>query len=235
VRVPLVVRKDSPDILRLPGLSAELYGGALGGEARVELGSIFRYELLLRASQVQLEQFGRRNLGSGVELSGLATANLHLKAEGTDLSGLSGSGNVKVPNGKMYRLPLLLDLLKWLGLRLPDRTAFEQAQATFAIEGDRIRIDQLDLFGNAISVRGQGTLKIDGSDLNLDLNADWGRIAQLLPPGINDLSREISNQLLRIKVRGEVGKVRFEKELVPIVTDPLKRVWTGIWPGAGQK
>jgi hypothetical protein len=132
----------------------------------------------------------------------------------------------------MYRLPLLLDLLKWLGLRLPDRTAFEQAHVTFAIDGDRVQINQLDLFGNAVSVRGQGTLKLDGSDLNLELNADWGRIAQLLPPGINDLSREISNQLLRIKVRGKVNAVRFEKELVPIVTDPLKRVWTGLrWQG----
>jgi len=53
---------------------------------------------------------------------------------------------VDVPNGKMYRLPLLLDLLKWLGLRLPDRTAFEQAHVTFAIDGDRAQINQLDLF-----------------------------------------------------------------------------------------
>jgi len=49
--------------------------------------------------------------------------------------------------------------------------------------------------------------------------------------GINDLSREISNQLLRIKVRGKVSAVRFEKELVPMVTDQLKRVW----PGAQKK
>ena len=40
-----------------------------------------------------------------------------------------------VPSGKLARLPLLLDLLKWLGLRLPDRTAFEQAHADFRIEG----------------------------------------------------------------------------------------------------
>ena len=55
VRIPLVVWKNSPDILRLPGLSAELFGGTLGGEGRVELGSIFRYEMLLRASQVKLD------------------------------------------------------------------------------------------------------------------------------------------------------------------------------------
>ena len=74
-----------------------------------------------------------------------------------------------------------------------------------------------------------------GEPVWLQMRAVPGQVAQLLPAGINDLSREISNQLLRIKVRGKVGAVRFEKELVPIVTDPLKRVWTGVWPGGGKK
>ena len=113
-------------------------GGTIGGEGRIEFGSIFRYELLVKASQVHLEQFGQRNLGSKAELSGLATAGLHLIGEGNEPGGLKGNGVVDVPNGKMYRLPLLLDLLKWLGLRLPDRTAFEQAHVTFAIDGDRV-------------------------------------------------------------------------------------------------
>ena len=80
----------------------------------------------------------------------------------------------------------------------------------------------------SISVRGAGALNLDGSRLNLDLHADWGRLAQLLPPGITRLSREVSNQLLRIKVRGSVGDVKFEQELVPLVVDPLKKVLTGL-------
>src|SRR5206468_2029289 len=135
-----------------------------------------------------------------------------------------------VPSGKMYRLPLLLDLLKWLGLRLPDRTAFEQAHVQFKIDGPRLQISELDLFGNAISVRGSGSMNMDGSDVKLDLNADWGRLSQLLPSGINDLSRELSNQLLRVKVRGRVGALKFEQELVPLVTDPLKKLWRGLTP-----
>lgn len=235
VRAPLEVWKNSPDILRLPGFRAQLYGGTVGGEGRVEFSSIFRYELLLRASQVRLEEFGRQNFAGRAELSGVATAGLHLWGDGDKLDGLHGNGLIDVPSGKMYRLPLLLDLMKWLGLRLPDRTAFEQARVAFGIEGPRVQIRELDLYGSAVSVRGSGTVNLDGSDLNLDLNADWGRIAQLLPAGINDLSRELSNQLLKIKVRGKVGAVRFEKELVPIVTDPLKRVWNGVFPTSGKK
>ena len=125
-------------------------------------------------------------------------------------------------------LRVLLDLLKVLNLRAPDRTAFEQAHAVFRIEGPRLHIDELDLAGSAVSVHGQGGMKLDGSEVKLDLHADWGRLWPLLPPGINTLSREVSHQLLKIKVRGEVSQLKFEQELVPVVSEPLKKIWNGL-------
>jgi hypothetical protein len=175
--------------------------------------------------QFQLEQFGRQNLGPDPQLEGAASAALHLWGEGTDLSGLKGDGRLDVPHGKMYRLPLLLDLLKAFGLRVPDRTAFEEAHVRFKIEGPQVRIDKLDLIGNAISLRGQGTLNLDGSNVNLDFNADWSRFPQMLPEGISAIPRAISDQVLKIKMRGKIGKPRFEKELMPAVVEPIKRAF----------
>ena len=180
------------------------------------------------ALHVQLEEFGKHNkLGPDAQLKGPAVASLYLKGDGSDPSGLRGDGRVEVANGKLYRLPLLLDLLKAFGLRLPDRTAFEQARMIFAIEGPKMRIHGLDLFGSAISLRGQGTLNLDGSNLNLDFSADWGRMPQMLPPGISDLSQAISDQLFKIKLRGKINSPRFEKELIPGVVDPLKKALRG--------
>ena len=155
---------------------------------------------------------------------GPARAALYLSGEGADLSGLRGNGRIQVDNGKMLRLPLLLDLLKAFGLRMPDRTAFEQARVVFGIAGPQLRIGQLDLIGSAISLRGQGTLNLDNNDLNLDFSADWGRVPQVLPPGISDLSQALSDQMFRIKMRGQVGAVKYEKELLPGVLDPLRKV-----------
>jgi hypothetical protein len=235
VHIPLAVWKSSPDILRLPDLKAGFFGGTLGGEGRIEFGSIFRYEMLLQASQVQLEQFGRHNFGSSAELSGQATAALHLTGEGTDLEGVKGNGRLDVPVGKLYRLPLLLDLLKWLGLGRADRTAFDQALARFRIDGPRMHVTQLALYGRAVSLRGQGSMNLDGTDLNVDLNADWGRLPQLLPPGLSDVSRGLNDQLLRIMVRGSLADVRFEKEFVPLVTDPLKKLFGAASEPSGQR
>ena len=106
---------------------------------------------------------------------------------------------------------------------MPDRTAFEQAHVAFAIDNGKLHIQQMDLIGGAVSLRGQGTLNLDGTNLNLDFNADWGRMPQILPPGISDLAQAASDQMLRIRMRGKVGEPRFDKELLPGVIDPLKK------------
>jgi hypothetical protein len=216
---------ETPDTLSLYDLKANLFGGFVGGEARFTFSSPIRYEVKLDALNVQLEQFGRHNqLGSDAQLQGPARASLHLTGEGTDLSGLRGNGSIEVPRGKMYRLPLLLDLLKAISLRMPDSTAFEQARMIFGIEGPQMRVHAIDLIGNAISLRGQGTLNLDGSNLNLDFSADWGHVPQMLPPVLSDLMQGVSDQLFKIKLRGKITSPRFEKEPIPGVVDPIKKV-----------
>jgi hypothetical protein len=216
---------ETPDTLSLYDLKANLFGGFVGGEGRFTFGSPMRYEVTLKALNVQLEQFGKHNhLGPDAQLQGPARADLYLTGEGADLSGLRGNGRIEVAHGKMYRLPLLLDLLKAFGLRMPDRTAFEQARMIFGIEGPQMRVHGIDLIGSAISLRGQGTLNLDGSNLNLDFSADWGRVPQMLPPGLSDLLQAGSDQLFKIKLRGKITSPRFEKELIPGVVDPIKKV-----------
>ncbi len=221
------VTKDAPEILRLPGLHANFFGGDVYGPVRIEFGPTVRYELRLTASQIKLEEFGRHNFDGRVRMSGEAAAAIHLVGEGGDIHGLQGNGTVDVPNGKMYNLPVLLDLIKVLGLRPPDRTAFEEAHAQFSIQGPRAKVTQLDLIGNAISLRGTGELNLDGSDLNLDFHVDWARAAQILPPRFVKYPQELSNQLLKLEMRGQVGNVKVTKVPVPLVMDPVKRLLKG--------
>jgi hypothetical protein len=219
---------DTPEVIRFRDLKADLFGGSVGGEARLELAPVFRYELTLEALGVQLDQFGRHNLGAAArsaQLQGPARAAVYVYGEGADLSGLKGNGRVDVPQGKMGQLPVLLDLVKAFGLRVPDRTAFEEAHLIFGLEGPRVLVQQLDLYGNAISLRGQGGCDVTGSNLELDFTATMGRFTQLLPSAIDAIPQTISQQLLKIKMRGKLGKdskLTFDKELVPGVMEPLR-------------
>lgn len=218
------VNKDMPDILRVRSLQARYFGGEIYGPLRIEFGPTVRYEMRLSASQVKLEEFGRHNFSSAVQMSGEAAANLHLIGDGPDLHGLRGNGSVDVPKGKMYNLPLLLDLIKVLGLRPPDRTAFEEAHVRFSIQGPRARVTQLDLIGNAISLRGEGETNLDGSDLNLDFHVDWARAAQLWPQLIKEPAQKLSNTLLKLEMRGSIGKVKIKKIPVPLVVKPVQNL-----------
>jgi hypothetical protein len=224
VHAKLQIAKDAPDAL-LVGLKAPLFGGEISGQARVELGSHLRYELDLTASQVNLQEFGSHNLGPEPKLSGLVQGRLYLTGQGTGVDNLDGHGRLDVPEGKLIRLPLLLDLLKFLGLRWPDRTAFQEAHAVFGIHGKRVQISQLDLLGNPVSLSGAGAVDLDGSDLQMNFYPTWGRTEQLLPPMVRTVPSAISKNLLKIEVRGKVGTqpgdLQFTKKPVPILTDPL--------------
>ncbi len=224
IHTQIEVPEREPDLLQLPSLKAQLYGGNVGGVARVEFGPMIHYEVDLTALGVKLEEFGRQNrLGPNAQLSGQATARLYLRGHGSDLADLEGQGSIDVPNGKIKELPVLLDLLKVLNFRPPDRTLFEEAHANFGIRGQRVTVNRLDLYGNVISLSGQGEMNIDGSDLQLDFYAVWARIVQVLPPILRDIPSTIGQWVLKVKLRGRIGDMRFTKEPVPGLVEPVEQ------------
>jgi hypothetical protein len=217
----------SPETMRIRDFKAGLYGGTVGGEGRVEFAAAPRYDLTIKALKIDLGEFAKQNhFGAVAQLKGSASAAVHLSGDSADVNGLKGNGRIDVMDGKLYRLPLQLDLLKAFGLRVPDRTAFEQAHALFAIDGPQLQVQSLDLYGNAISLRGKGTVDLDGNNLNLDFNADWGRLSQVLPDPVNDIPRALSDQLLKIKMRGRIGDVHLEKQVAPGVVEPIMKAFS---------
>jgi hypothetical protein len=224
VQLDFQMRDKAPDVLIL-GLRAPLFGGDVSGQVRVDFNSALRYELNLTASQIDLKQFGKHNIGPKSEIDGLAVAKLHLTGQGSGLDSLDGHGSIDVPSGKLYNLPLLLDLLKFLGLHWPDRTLFEELHALFGIHGTRVHLRRLDLLGSAICVAGHGEANLDGSDLHVDFYPTW-RLEQMLPPAIRPVPPAISKSILTIEMRGKISEqtdkdLKFTKRWIPILTDPL--------------
>jgi hypothetical protein len=225
IRSAIVVDKEHPNVLQLPGLWAQLYGGQVYGPISVAFGPTPAYEIRLTASQIKLEEFGRHELHTSAQLAGEAQAQLYLRGNGADPRSLVGTGMLDVPNGKIYNLPVLLDLLKFLSLRFPDRTFFEEAHARFDIIGPRMRINQFNLYGNVVSLRGRGAMNLDGTDIDMDLHMDWARLDQMLTPGVKKVPQALSNQLLTIHAKGQLGNVQFTQEAMPVLFDPFKRAW----------
>ncbi len=136
-----------------------------------------------------------------------------------------------MPRGKIYSLPPLLDLLKFLKFHTPDGTFFDEAYARFRIQGRQVQIEQLDLLGQLISLSGEGSLNIDGSNVKLDIYTVWSRLVHLLPGPAREVPNAISRNMYKISMFGSLGgKLEFEQEAVPFIVDPIKRLLEYVQP-----
>jgi hypothetical protein len=216
-----------PDVIGIPWINGKLYGGEVGGQARLELGTPVRFDLSLNGSRLKLEEFAKLNhLGPKTQLEGLATAQLSLSNAvdpATQAPILQGSGSIDVPSGRILDLPNMLEIIKLARLRPMDRTMFEEAHAVFRIRGDRLKIGQLDLLGNAISLGGEGEMDLDGKNAQFDFYTVWTNIRNMLGGG-GDLAARISGNLFRIRVEGDFGSDKPPKvtqQALPGLVDPI--------------
>jgi hypothetical protein len=218
-----------PIELEFPTLAGTLFHGTIGGEARVVLDDVPRYELWLTATDVQLEEIAvHQKLGSDADLKGIAQAQLRLYNRQDPKTGqwsVEGLGKIDVPNGRMYNLPVMLDLVKVLKLQAPDKTAFEEGHATFHVQGDRIKVDQLDLIGKAICVGGSGEVDVSGEYVKFEFYTLGSEIlARLVNTPVGDVSAFLSRNLFKIKMTRENGVTKYKPEPVPAITEPIKAV-----------
>ncbi|MER3415835.1 MAG: hypothetical protein C4297_06435 [Gemmataceae bacterium] len=215
----------APVYLVIPGIYARLHGGEVYGPIRIEIDRQVRYVLDLTASQVDLERFARQTLGRTGQVQGRASAWIYLVGKDRDIRSLRGRGGLSIPQGRLYDLPLILDLLTFLSGRLPKGAAFQEAYARFTVVGQEIQITRLDLLGDALTLRGQGRIRTDLSGLDLEMyGLLWGRTLPLLPPLIDRIPPAISKQLMKIHIRGSLAKVRITTEPLPVLTEPLKQL-----------
>jgi hypothetical protein len=223
VHCNLQITEEKPDVMVFT-LKAPVFGGQVAGQGRVVFSSSLNYELDLSALQIKLDEFSKHNLGPNPpQLTGLAEGRLYLTGQGCNANSLEGRGRLDMPKGKLYNLPLLLDLLSFMGLRLPDRTLFSEAHTTFTIHGQRVGIEQIDLLGNAITLRGKGGVNLNGSDVQMELYVN-SRSEPWFPQWMRELSREISKNILTIEMRGDLNNPRFTRHWVPLVVDPFREL-----------
>jgi hypothetical protein len=225
LHVRMNVDPSAPHEMRLSQIQGQMYGGQLGGEAYIAFGAGVQYRVDLKALGIQLDEFARQNNLGSAQLSGLARAELYLTGNGTGADELEGAAAIHVPNGKLYNLPVLLDLMKVIGLHSPDGTAFEEAHVEVGIHGKKVAINRLDLLGHAVSLGGRGDMDLDGNNLKLDFYAVWGHIVQILPARLRDVPPWLSKNLFQITARGQLGgTIQYALAPIPGIVDPVRQL-----------
>jgi hypothetical protein len=215
-----------PGVIQVRHVKARAFNGSLAGEAAVVIDPIFRYDVRLNGWGIQLEEVSRHNrVGPGAELAGRGEFHLFLTGTDGSVKSLRGGGYIRVPKGRIYNLPPLVDLLKFIKFQAPDGTFFHEFLAHFRINATRVEVEQFDLVGNLVSLTGNGEMNIDGSQLRLDIYPVWLKFVQMLPPAVREIPQSISRSLYKIEMTGSLTeRIDLRSEAVPILVEPVRRL-----------
>ena len=226
---PLDPTRFIPPAVEFSNISANLYQGIVGGEARIVLAEVPRYRLWLTGAGIQLSELTRTLAKSdATQVDGQLQGKILLENRIDPLSGQSmrlGQGQLDIPKGRLLNLPVLLPLLKLLKLQKPDQTAFDEAHALFEIVDDKIIVTQLDLIGNAVSLGGTGEIGMNGEQVHFEFFTIWSQaLKKWLTTPLGDVTSFLSGNLFKIDMVRKDGKMVYTPQMLPAVTGPMEAV-----------
>ena len=207
--------------LEFPDITGTLFQGSRSAAKPASSSTdTVKYRVWLTATGVRLDELARHTkLGSDSELRGLAQGSILVENVADRKTGkwiASGQGQIDVPQGRMYKIPVLLDLVKVLKGQTPDRNAFEEAHATFELKGDLVKVTQLDLLGSAISLGGSGEMDTDGQYVKFEFYTIWSQtLKRWLTTPLGDVTGLLSGGLFKIELTREHGKLTPKAVMLP--------------------
>ena len=166
-----------------PEPSDRIRGKAIGGtiyvDAAVELQDEEPgYKVFVELDKGLLEQYAQQYMSGQTNLAGVMNGWIYLYGTGTDPEKtMEGEGKLRIAPAALYELPLFVQMFQMPQLRVPDRTAFAQADLRYTVGKGRFDFKSIDLLGESMSLRGRGYVRFDGG-LDLEFGSLPGRGAR---------------------------------------------------------
>jgi len=206
-------------------ITADAYGGSLAANVQVRHDNGPTYQLDLALGAADLSRFANERLGSPPDMNGTVSGRLAISGSGSSLQSLNGTGEMHVVDANIYRLPLLVSMLKVPNLRnrTPDTTAFNRCDMKFKVQGEHMYFEQLNLLGDAVSLYGKGE---SGFDRRLDL-VFYTLLEPAMPiPLWKTVAGQVSQQTLQLNVVGTWDNPKVQPETLPGVSQVLEQIQT---------
>ncbi|MFQ5489611.1 MAG: AsmA-like C-terminal region-containing protein, partial [Phycisphaerae bacterium] len=193
--------------VRLSELSGQLCGGKLDGEVEVDRQS-GRYAcraVIQGADLGELVEAAQGGEAAKTNATGTVAARLYLSGQTGDSASLTGGGEVGIERARIFRLPLMLQILSVLGLAAPVDAAVQSASAEFAIQGPQVELQNILVRDNTVAMAGSGRLVRPGYLMDLRLVAvsphRWFQM-----PVLTELVEGAARELIEIRVEGKLGQ-----------------------------
>ncbi len=216
-----VLKLDANRRILIDDLSVRLADGELAGQIgitrRTPQPSTYSAELLLRQARLT-------KLASGIapERDGRVNASLTIAGTiGDAARSIRGRGDLLVEGPDMVEVPMLLGLTQVVSLNLPFTGGFTQAQASYTLDGQTIRFDQVQLTSPQMIIRGGGTLDFASRQIDLRFHTD-SRGTKL--PILGEFLDAARREMFQITLRGSLAEPVVGTGLLPTVRTSIDQV-----------
>lgn len=184
-------------------IQAQAYGGSLEMDGLIKLraGSTYRFFGELR--NALLESYAARHLADQPNLKGVVNSWIFVTGDGDSPSNLAGKGQLQINPAALYEVPVVLEMLSALSrlnFAVPSRSAFNYALMSFEIRDSAFWFDPIDLVGDALALRGRGSVGF-GGDVVLDF---FSRPPRSRGIPLTSLLPSLATQWVNVKVRGTI-------------------------------
>ena len=201
---------------------AEVFGGRVYGDIWANLGEQPRYGIRAQLADADLAACDRDLGGKNRNLVGRIGGTVQLEGSGHNRTALHGDGNLGLTKANIYELPAMVSLLKIVSLKPPDQNAFSNSDCIFHIRGEHLYFSKLDFNGDAISLSGKGEMNFQG-DMNVVFRTIPGR-GDAGVPIVRNLFGGVSQQIMQIRVTGNIQEPHIEQVVLPGVNQALRNL-----------
>ncbi|MBP7935623.1 MAG: hypothetical protein KA354_13335 [Phycisphaerae bacterium] len=220
-------RPANDPVFRIQQILGNFCGGSVMGEVDIDTSrSGPAFGLSLAAREVSIGDFLNAALKPGqtpVDLQGQVEGNLVLAGRFGDPFSRHGSGSVTIREAQMLKLPFLLAMLQAANKPAEDQSAFQDALLTFAVDGDQLLFEEIDLRGKTLSMVGAGQVNTPTEALDLTLLIG----SPLRLPRIEVLSElleGVARELVEVRVEGTLASPIYRAELVRSIRKTLDTI-----------
>ena len=214
------------DLARFKNLKGVLLGGSIEGAVELSLDSSPKYAAKFRSATPSSPSTPRpRPDARRSEDESPATSSSPASAATSTPSKARGKATCAMET--WVTLPGFLRFVKVLNLSQATKTLFDTADVEFKIPNGQTLLNPIVFKGDAFSLHGSGTLDPQ-SDLNLRLRILFGRDAIHIPL-ISSATRELSGQVLAVRVTGPPAYPQFKLEALCIPSRASSSVRSNAW------
>ena len=201
-------------------LVGNVFGGKISFDGMVSHIDEYPFRLKTKLEKCRLEDLAAELAPEMKDIAGDGYGYLQLAGQANELHTYEGRGSLSLQNAKIHELPVVLSLLKILSIKEVNRTAFDSSDISFSVSGDQIEFDRIELIGDAISLIGNGYLKLmRHADINFYSVVGRNRF---YIPLLSELYRAGSQRILWIHIGGPLQNLKTSRKVLPRLNDSLR-------------